>query len=169
MRKLFALVFLIALAAGVWYAGQWFAHRGEVKATIVFRDPGALRPGDAVVEKNVVVGRVTRIEPLDDRKAVTVRLSREHPTAIVTDSLFTVEGHSLVVTNTFAVGRPVENGAILHAREDRLSKWMAKGGAAVQPYVDKARAKADEAAKDAPGEAEKLKQDAKKWWEKVKK
>ncbi len=169
MRKLFALLFLVALAVGVWYLGQWFAHRGEVKATIVFRDPGSLRPGDPVVEKSVVVGRVTRIDPVDDLKAVTVRLASEHPTAIVTDSLFTVDGHKLVITNTFAVGRPIESGAVLHAREDRLSKWMAKGGAAVQPYVDQAKAKAGEAAKDAPGEAEKLKQDAKKWWEKVKK
>jgi len=169
MRKLFALVFLVALAAGVWYLGQWFAHRGEVKATIVFRDPGPLRPGDPALEKGVVVGRVTRIDPLDDRKAVTVRLAREHPTAIVTDSLFGVEGHALVITNTFAVGRPVESGAILYAREDRLSKWLAKGGAAVQPYVDKAKERAGQAAKEAPGEAEKLKQDAKKWWEKVKK
>ena len=169
MRKLFALVFLVVLAVGVWYLGQWFAHRGEVKATIVFHDPGALRPGDPVVEKSVVVGRVTRIDPLDDRQAVTVRLSREHPTAIVTDSLFAVDGRSLVVTNTFAVGRPVEDGAILYAREDRLSKWLAKGGTALQPYVDKARAKAGQAAKGAPGEAEKLKEDARKWWEKVKK
>lgn len=168
MRKLFALVFLVALAAGVWYAGQWFAHRGDVKATIVFQDAGALRPGDPVIEKQVAVGRVTRIDPVDDRKAVTVRLAREHRTAIVTDSLFSIEGRSLLVTNTFAVGRPVENGAILYAREDRMSKWLAKGGRAVEPYVDKARARAGEIAKDTPGEAKKLKEDAKKWWEKVK-
>ena len=169
MRKLFALVFLLALAAGVWYAGQWFTHRGEVKATVVFKDSGALRPGDPVVEKQVVVGRVTGIDPFDDRKAVTIRLARDHRNAIVTDSLFSIDGRSLLVTNTFAIGRPVENGAVLHAREDRLSKWLAKSGPAVQPYVDQAREKAGSVAKEAPGEAKKLKEDAKKWWEKVKK
>lgn len=168
MRKLFALVFLLALAAGVWWAGRWFTHRGEVKATIVFSSAGALQPGDPVVEKQLPVGRVTRIDVVDDRKAVTVRLSREHRTAIVTDSLFTIEGRALRVTNTFAVGRPVENGAILYAREDRMSQWMAKGGDAVQPYVDKARARAGEVTRDAPEEAKKLKEDAKKWWEKIK-
>jgi hypothetical protein len=169
MRKLFALVFLVALAVGVWYAGQWFAHHGEVKATVVFKDSGTLRPGDPVIEKQVAVGRVTRIDPFDDRKAVTLRLSRDHRTAIVTDSLFSIDGRSLLVTNTFAVGRPVEDGAILSAREDRLGKWLAKAGPSVQPYVDKARSKAGEVAKEAPGEAKKLKEDAKKWWEKVKK
>jgi hypothetical protein len=143
MRKLLAGVFLILLAAGVWFGARWFAHRGEIKATIVFDDSRGLRRGDPVLENGAVVGRVTRVDRLDDRSAVTVRLAREHRRAIVTDSLFTIENDGLVVSNTFAVGSPVEDGAILRAREDRVSRWLAKHGASVKPLLDGARAKAD--------------------------
>ncbi|MBV9494781.1 MAG: hypothetical protein JOZ54_11095, partial [Acidobacteria bacterium] len=64
MRKLFALVFLAALAFAVWYGSRWFTQRDQVKATIVFRDSGALRKGDAVVEKQVAVGRITSVDTL---------------------------------------------------------------------------------------------------------
>jgi MlaD protein len=164
MRKLFALVFLVALAAVVWYGSRWFARRDEVKATIVFRDSGALRKGDAVLEKQVVVGRVSSVDVFDDRKAVTVRLARDHRDAIVGDSLFIIDGRTLAVINTFAVGRPVENGAILYAKEDSVSRWLAKNGPKAQPYIDKAKAKAGELSKEAP----KLKEEAKQLWEKVK-
>ncbi len=144
MRRLFALILMIALAAAAWFGARWFAHRGEVKATIVFDDASSLRRGDPVLEDEVVVGRVVRIDKVDDRDAVTVRLSRDHRRAIVTDSLFSAGKHTLIVTNTFAVGRPVDDGAILYAREDRVSRWLAKHGGAVKPLLDKARAKADE-------------------------
>lgn len=164
MRKLFALVFLIALAAVVWYGGRWFAHKDEVKATIVFQDSGALRKGDAVLEKQTVVGRVTSVDTLDDRKAVTVRLAADHRDAIVSDSLFIIDGRTISVVNTFAVGRPVENGAILHAKEDSISRWLARNGPKAQPYLDQAKQKAGELSKEAP----KLKEEAKQLWEKVK-
>jgi hypothetical protein len=165
MRKLFALLFLAALAAAVWYGGRWFAHKDDVKATIVFRDSGALRKGDAVVEKQQVVGRVSSVDTLDDRKAVTVRLDPAHRDAIVSDSLFIIDGRTLSVVNTFAVGRPVENGAILYAKEDSMSRWLARNGPKAQPYIDQAKQKAGELSKEAP----KLKEEAKKLWEKVKK
>lgn len=144
MRKLLAGLFLILLATGVWFGARWFAHRGEIKATIVFDDSRGLRRGDPVLENGVVVGRVTRVDRLDDRSAVTVRLAREHRRAIVTDSLFTIETDGLVVSNTFAVGSPVEDGALLRAREDRVSRWLARHGSSVKPFLDKARARADE-------------------------
>ncbi|HKO58771.1 MAG TPA: MlaD family protein [Thermoanaerobaculia bacterium] len=165
MRKLFALLFLVALAAAVWYGGRWFAHKDDVKATIVFRDSGALRKGDPVLEKQVVVGRVSSVDTFDDRKAVTVRLAPDHRKAIVSDSLFLVEGRTLAVVNTFAVGRPVESGAILYAKEDGVSRWLARNGPKAQPYLDQAKQKAGELSKEAP----KLKEQAKELWEKVKK
>jgi hypothetical protein len=144
MRKVASVIFLFLLAAGVWFGARWFVHRGEVKATIIFDRAGSLRRGDPVLEDGLEVGRVIRVDKVDDRTAVTVRLDRDHRRAIVSDSLFTVEDGSLNVANTFAVGAPVENGAIIHAREDRISRWLAKHGGAVKPYLDKARAKADE-------------------------
>ena len=144
MRKLLSLLFLVALAAGVWFGARWLVHRGEVKVTIVFDDARGLKRGDPVVENGTTVGRVVSVDRLDDRYAVTVRLARDHRRSIVSDSLFTVDHHSLVVSNTFAIGGPVEDGAILHPRQDRLSQWLAKHGGAVKPFLDNARAKADQ-------------------------
>jgi hypothetical protein len=144
MRRLASFIFLILLAAGVWFGARWFAHRGEIKATIVFDRAGSLRRGDPVLEDGLEVGRVIRVDKMDDRDAVTIRLSRQHRRAIVSDSLFSVDEHALNVSNTFAVGGPVEDGAILHARQDGVSRWLAKHGGAVKPFLDKMRIKADE-------------------------
>ena len=144
MRKLVSFLFLVVLAVGVWFGARWLVHRGEVKATIVFRDAHGIQRGDPVVENATVVGRVTGVSALDDKTAVTVRLSRDHRRAIVTDSLFAIEHRTLVVMNTFAVGRPIDDGAIITPREDRVSTWLAKHGGAVKPYLDAARAKADQ-------------------------
>lgn len=144
MRRLASFIFLILLAAGVWFGARWFAHRGEIKATILFDSAGSLHRGDPVLEDGVQVGRVLRVDKIDDRDAVTIRLSREHRRAVVSDSLFSVDKHALNVSNTFAVGSPVEDGAILHAREDRVSRWLARHGGAVKPLLDKMRVKADE-------------------------
>jgi len=144
MRKLLSFLFLVALAAAVWFGGRWFVHRGEAKVTIVFDDARGLERGDPVTENGAVVGRVVSVDRLDDKNAVTVRLSRDHRRSIVTDSMFAVDHHALVVANTFAVGRPVDDGAILTAREDGVSRWLAKHGGAVKPYLDAARVKADQ-------------------------
>lgn len=144
MRKLISLLFLLVLAAGVWFGARWFVHRGEIKTTIVFKNAHGLKRGDAVVENGIAVGRVVGIAPIDDQTAVTVRLDRDHRRSIVSDSMFTIDHRELVVSNTFAVGRPVDDGAVLTAREDRVTQWLAKHGGAVKPYLDAARSKADE-------------------------
>ncbi len=145
MKKLAAFLFLVVLAALVWAGARYFAHRGEVKATIVFDRTAGLRRGDPVVENQLVVGRVTKVGKLDDLDAVTVRLDRNHRRSIVTDSMFAIEDHRLVVTNTFSVGAPVDDGAILVARGDKVTRWLALHGGVVKPYIDKLKAKSDEA------------------------
>ena len=144
MRKLSALLFLVALGAIVWYGARWFTHKDDVKATIVFGDAGALQRGDAVVEKGAVIGRITAIDRLDGRPAVTIRIPKESRERVLSDSLFTVDGRTLVVTNTFAFGSPVDDGAIVQAREDRVSRFLAKAAPKVQPFVDDVKAKADQ-------------------------
>ena len=144
MRRLGSILFLLLLAAGVWFGARWFAHRGELKATIVFDRAGDIRKGDPVLEEGAEIGRVIRVDKVDERTAVTVRLARDHRRAIVSDSLFSIHHGALNVSNTFAVGAPVENGAILRAREDRIGRWLAKHGSAIKPYLDKARVKADQ-------------------------
>lgn len=144
MRKLAALLFLVALGAVVWYGARWFAHRDDVKATIVFRDSGELRRGDAVVEKGEVVGRIVSVDRIDDRSAVTVRVPKESRERVLSDSLYTIDGRTLVVTNTFAFGSPLDDGAVVHAREDRVSRFLARAAPKVQPIVDDVKAKADQ-------------------------
>ncbi|HEX3111356.1 MAG TPA: hypothetical protein VHU41_19795 [Thermoanaerobaculia bacterium] len=158
MRKLLGLVFLLVIAAAVWLGARAFVHRGEVKATIVFDDVHGLRRGDPVVEHNDVAGRVTSIDPLGDRSAVTIRLDRMHRRSVLTDSLFAVDHNQLVVTNTFAVGRPIDDGALLEAKEDRVSRWLAKHGGAVEPFVNNVRARADELIDKNSDAAKKLKE-----------
>lgn len=142
MRRVFAFVFLLLLAAGAFLGARWLVRRGEIKVTVLVSDAGVLRRGDPVLERGTVIGRVTRIDEVDERDAVTFRLGREHRTAVLTDSLFTIEGHSLVVTNTFAFGRPVEDGAVLRAKEDRISRFLAKNAQALRPHVERLRARA---------------------------
>jgi len=158
MRKLLGLVFLLVIAAAVWLGARAFVHRGEVKATIVFDDVHGLRRGDPVVEHNDVAGRVTSIDPLGDRSAVTIRLDRTHRRSVLTDSLFAVDHNQLVVTNTFAVGRPIDDGALLEAKEDRVSRWLAKHGGSVEPFVNNVRARADEIIDKNSDAAKKLKE-----------
>src|SRR5260370_4146286 len=145
MKKLGALLFLLLLAVAVWAGARYLADRGTVKATIVFDHAAELRRGDPVVENQVVVGRVTKVGKLDDRDAVTVRLDRDHRRAIVTDSMFDIQDHRLMVANTFAVGRPVDDGAILVARDDKGARWRARHGGSGRPLIDKLKAKSDQA------------------------
>lgn len=140
-RKLLAL---IALAALVWLGARYFAHRGEVKATIVFHDAGDLRKGDPVMEGDDRIGRVVKVTKLDGNDAVDVRIDKRHRRDVVTDSLFAVDDHQLVVTNTFAVGKPIDDGAVLRAKDDRLRTWLAKHAGSVKPLLEKVKRAADE-------------------------
>src|SRR5437667_8760120 len=140
-RKLLAL---IVLAAAVWLGARYFAHRGEIRFTVVFHEAGAVRKGDPVVENDQTIGRITKISELDGQDAVIIRLEREHRRDIVTDSLFSVENRRIVVNNTFAIGKPIEEGAVLRAKDDRFSRWLAKHAGAVKPFVDKVKRAADE-------------------------
>jgi len=53
-RKLLAL---IVLAAAIWLGARYFAHRGEIRFTVVFHEAGAVRKGDPVVENGQIVIR----------------------------------------------------------------------------------------------------------------
>ncbi|HXH91345.1 MAG TPA: hypothetical protein VNN25_07170, partial [Thermoanaerobaculia bacterium] len=45
---------------------------------------------------------------------------------------------------TFAVGSPIADGAVLRARTDGVSAWLAKHGDAVKPFVAKLKKAADD-------------------------
>lgn len=148
MKKL--LVIVLVLAA-IWIGGRYILQRGEVRATVVMHDAATLRAGDPVIESGAVVGRVTKIAHLDGDDAVSIRIGRDHRRAVVSDSLFAVDGRLLVVSNTFALGTPVGDGAVLRARDGGIASWLARHGDTIAPLMAKAKsatdAKLDEADK----------------------
>ena len=162
MRKLGAILFLAVLAVAVWAGARWMVTRGTVKATLIFQSAGGLKSGDPVVQNQLVVGKVTNISKLDDQDAVTVRLDRDHRKSIVSDSLFTIDDHKLIVMNAFAVGAPVEDGAVIQVKDDATHRWMAKNGQKLEPLVDKLKTEADKGVESvrtsSSDEAQKLKE-----------
>lgn len=141
MKK--ALVIVLAIAA-VWIGGRWILRRGEVRATVVIHDAATLRAGDPVVENGAVVGRVVKISRLDGEDAISIRVDRNHRRAVVSDSLFSVDGHRLLVSNTFAIGAPVGDGALLRARDGGFVQWLARHGDPIAPLLAKAKSATDE-------------------------
>lgn len=160
MKKL--LVIVLALAA-IWIGGRFILHRGEVRATIVMRDAGALRAGDPLVESGAVAGRVTNVSPLDGSVAVSVRIDRNHRRAVVSDSLFAVDGRRLVVNNAFAIGTPVDDGALLRARDGGVAQWLARHGQPLAPLLAKAKSATDAKVDDADARLAKAKKSAESW------
>ena len=146
MKKLLVLV---AALVAFWIGGRHLRHRGEVRATIVMHDAGVLREGDPVVENGAAVGRVTKISRLDGDDAVSIRIDRNHRRAVVSDSLFAVDGRRLVVSNTFALGTPVGDGALLRVRDDGMASWLARHGDAIAPLLAKAKSATDAKLDDA--------------------
>lgn len=140
IRKLFLLLVIVAV---VWFGARALVQRGEVKATIVFDRADGLRKGDAVLTDGKPIGVVTKISRLDDSDAVSIRIDRDHRRDIVSDSLFVIDRHRIIVTNTFAVGSPVASGAVLRASNDGVSSWLAKHAASVQPLIGKVKRAAD--------------------------
>ena len=141
MRK---LLLLLVIAAVVWLGARALVHRGEMKATVVFDRAGTLRSGDPVVADGSPIGVVTKIAHLDDSDAVSIRINGQHRRDVVSDSLFAIDGHRIVVTNTFAVGSPIADGAVLRARSDGVGSWLARHAKAVQPLIARVKRAADQ-------------------------
>lgn len=158
-----ALLVLAILAAALWLGARAFVHRGEVQVTVVLHDAGDLRAGDPVVESGTPVGSVLHVDALNDDDAITLRLSAPHRRAIVSDSLFAIEGHRLMVTNTFAVGQPVADGAVLQPRDDRTTRWLAAHGGALQPLVGRIKGSADQTIDSLDGEVARAKAELPAW------
>jgi hypothetical protein len=160
MRK---LLILIVVAILVWVGARFLVHRGEVKATVVFHDARGLRKGDQVMEGTDRIGRITSVSRLDGDAAVSFRIDRAHARSVVTDSFFTINEHALVVSNTFAIGKPIADGAILRAREDRVGQWLVKHGQSLQPILAKAKRAIDGGFDDLDRELDAAKAHAPQW------
>ncbi|HEX3577136.1 MAG TPA: MlaD family protein [Thermoanaerobaculia bacterium] len=140
MRK---LLLLLLIGAAVWFGARALVHRGEVKATVVFHHARDLEQGDPVIADGAQIGVVTKVTHLDGDDAVSIRIDRDHRRDVVSDSLFAIDRHRLLVTNSFAVGSPIADGAVLRAHNDGVSGWLAKHASAVQPFITKVKRAAD--------------------------
>jgi ABC-type transporter Mla subunit MlaD len=140
MRK---LVLLLLIGAAVWFGARALVHRGEVKATVVFHHARDLSKGDPVLADGSQIGVVTKVTRLDGDDAVSIRIDHEHRRDVVSDSLFAIDRHRLLVTNSFAVGSPIADGAVLRARTDGVSSWLARHAAAVEPLIARVKRAAD--------------------------
>ena len=148
MRRFLAVLFLLILAAGLWMAARWSRHRDDLRVSVVFDSASGLRKGSRVMSKGRVIGQVTGVAALEKGEAVSVRIVKSSRSELMTDSLFSVGQASgkpvLIVTNTIAVGRPLEDGAVIRVREDKISRWIARHGEKLGPLLGKVQRKASE-------------------------
>lgn len=147
-RKILAFLFLIALAAGVWTAARWLRHRNDLRVTVIFDSATGLREGNHVTRDGVVIGRVTGVAAQDGQEAVSLRIDAPDRKRLQTDSLYEVLGSPprarLEVRSMLAIGKPLADGAVVYAREDRIGNWIAKQKAAVAPLIEKITRSADD-------------------------
>lgn len=139
IRRLFAWLFLIAIVVGLWYGARWFRQSRALEATLIFDTPQVVQAGVPVTLDGERIGRVVRVSRLEKRQALVVSVERERRNFVRTDSSFEVERAEgkpqLVVSSRFAIGRPVEDGAVIHVRRNKLAGMMEKGAARVIPVA----------------------------------
>ena len=144
MRKLGAFLVLVLLAFAVWIGARYIRHRGEVKVTIIFRE-AALAAGDPVVENNVVVGRVIReVVGVPSSAQLLGRPPADLEQQVAHRDDADRGGDDEHIRYLEKEATPVADGDIIYAKEDRLSRWLAKHGASVQPLIDKLKNATDE-------------------------
>ncbi|HVT03942.1 MAG TPA: hypothetical protein VHL58_11285 [Thermoanaerobaculia bacterium] len=131
-RKILAFLFLLLLAVGVWYSARWVEHREDLHATVVFDHPTKLHKSSPCRAGQLVIGRVRRVTALDGQTAVSIRIDRQYRNQLLSDSLFDEAGSgasaALEVNNSIAVGPPVRDGAVIHATDSRVTRWIATHG-----------------------------------------
>jgi hypothetical protein len=138
-RRTLAWLFLIAVAVGLWYGARWFRQSRSLEATLVFDAPQKIKAGAVVTYDDQRIGEVLRVTKLERKQAVVVSVDKDMRNHVRTDSLFSadnVEGRQrLVVSSRFAIGRPVEDGAVIHVRDRKYARLFDKGAKAVVPMA----------------------------------
>jgi hypothetical protein len=146
IRRLIGLLILGVVAVVLWRGADWFGHSDALRATVVFDQPTALRRGDPVVQGDRQIGVVEKISPLGEQQAVAIQVEEEERKSVRSDSLIRVERNhderQLVVDSNFAMGKPVEDRAVLHARDSRVARALERGGAALAPVAREAKERA---------------------------
>lgn len=143
-RKLLAIAVLGALLWVAFHFSRSVRHEDDLVATLVFDAAPGVRTGTPVVEKGVTIGEVTEVGKVGEKVAVTVAIPLEHRGRVFTDSAFEISGDpaEVRVLSAISVGTPLENGAVVVARSDKVTKFLAKGGEKLAPHVAAAKKKA---------------------------
>lgn len=145
-RTVLAILLLLLLATAVWYGGRWLAEREDLHVTVILESAGELQPGDPVTAGGIEIGRVREISEVESRDAVSIVVKKEHRNELLRDSLFSVRGSGdatrLEVVNAVAVGAPLPDGAVVQARDDKVSRWLAEHGTDLGAALSKLESKA---------------------------
>lgn len=140
IRKLFGAIVLCGVVLLLWTAARWYTHSSDLRAMVVFDEPTGLQRGAAVLQGDEPIGRVVKLGRIGDQQAVTIEVSREHRNALRSDSFFRVnDSHQLIVDSNFAVGRPLEDRAVVHADDSKVAQMIERGGKALLPAARKAK------------------------------
>lgn len=168
-RKFLAFGFLILLAAGVWAAARWLRQRNDLRATVVFEQPTSLRQGNHITSGGVVIGRVTGVARLEQQEAVSIRIDSSSRKQLQTDSSYELRGAPpnvrVEVKSMLAIGKPLADGAVVYAREDKLKNWLEKQKASIAPLLERISRSADDLKRKY--EAGEFDRELEKWKKKV--
>lgn len=168
-RKFLAFGFLILLAAGVWAAARWLRQRNDLRATVVFEQPTSLRQGNHITSGGVVIGRVTGVARLEQQEAVSIRIDSASRKQLQTDSSYELLGAPpnvrVEVKSMLAIGKPLADGAVVYAREDKLKNWLEKQKASIAPLLERISRSADDLKRKY--EAGEFDRELEKWKKKV--
>jgi hypothetical protein len=145
-RALLKFLLFLAVIAGIWWGLRYFAGLDDVVATIVFDKAEGLRKGSELRSRDDVIGAVREVHPVGSKSAISVHVKKHHRGDFLTDSIFEITGDPayIRVVNSIAVGAPINDGAVIIAERDRMTKFLAHGGEKLQPHIDDARRKAEE-------------------------
>lgn len=168
-RKFLAFGFLILLAAGIWAAARWLRQRNDLRATVVFEQPTSLRQGNHITSGGVVIGRVTAVSRLEQQEAVSIRIDSASRKQLQTDSSYELLGAPpnvrVEVKSMLAIGKPLADGAVVYAREDKLKNWLEKQKASIAPLLERISRSADDLKRKY--EAGQFDRELEKWKKKV--
>lgn len=168
-RKLLAFGFLILLAVGVWAAARWLRHRNDLRATVVFERPTSLREGNHITRDGLVIGQVTGVVQLEQQEAISIRIDSAYRKQLQTDSSYELLGAPpnvrVEVKSMLAIGKPLADGAVVYAREDKLKNWLEKQKASVAPFLERLSRSADDLKRKY--EAGEFDRELEKWKKKV--
>jgi hypothetical protein len=127
MRKLIVLGLLAILAFFLWQrAGSALA--GPLEATLLLPAVDGLSEEATIEAEATPIGRVRGIARHNDEFAVRVTVESEHRQRIRTDSLYSVERDRLVVDSRVAIGKPLEDDAVIRPpHEGLLTRTVQRG------------------------------------------